>query len=436
MNYLLRFNLKLFRGRSLRIRSCWTKVHLRWVDPLTPALKLGLVHKKEVTDFNPKLLRVFYLASILLIISNQRILPQASLFDSLVTTGIKQIYSINFNDAEVTFRKLMADYPDHPAGRFFLAMIDWWRILLDLDVETYDEIFFQKIEDVIYNCEQILDKDPNNVDALFFKGGAIGFRGRLRAYRESWLKAADDGREALPIVEQASLLDPNNVDVQLGFGIYNYYADVIPNQYPLLKPLMIFFPEGNREKGIEQLTNTALKGKYAKYEARYFLMTLYYTYENNPYKAEEFANMLVSDFPNNPIFEKWSGRIQIKRGDYYSGSQIFSSVMSKAQKNLPGYNTQKTKREASYYIGLQYRNIRQLDSAKYFFQMCADLSKEIDTKEESGFWINAYLYLGMINDQLGNRDKAVEYYEKILDMREYLNSHELAKKYLKQPFKN
>jgi tetratricopeptide (TPR) repeat protein len=420
----------------LRIRSCWTKVHLKWVDPLTPALKLGLVHKKEVTGFSPKLLRVFYLALILLIISNQNILPQTQQFDSLVTTGIKQIYSINFNDAEVTFRKLMADYPDHPAGRFFLAMIDWWRILLDLDVETYDEIFFQKIEDVIYNCEQILDKDPNNVDALFFKGGAIGFRGRLRAYRESWLKAADDGREALPIVEQASLLDPNNVDVQLGFGIYNYYAEVIPNQYPLLKPLMIFFPEGNREKGIEQLTNTALNGKYAKYEARYFLMTLYYSYENNPYKAEEFANMLVSDFPNNPIFEKWSGRIQIKRGDYYSGSQIFSSVMTKAQKNLPGYNTQKTKREASYYIGLQYRNIGQLDSAKYFFQMCADLSKEIDTKEESGFWINAYLYLGMINDQLGNRSKAVEYYEKILDMREYLNSHELATKYLNEPFKN
>jgi len=377
-----------------------------------------------------------YLLVFLLLLSNKNILPQSSNFDSLVTTGIKKIYSINFSDAEVTFRKLMADYPDHPAGRFFLAMIDWWRILLDLDVETYDELFFQKIEDVIYNCEQILDKEPNNVDALFFKGGAIGFRGRLRAYRESWLKAADDGREALPIVEQASLLDPNNLDVQLGFGIYNYYADVIPNRYPLLKPLMIFFPDGNREEGIEQLTNTALKGKYAKYEARYFLMTLYYTYENNPYKAEEFANMLVSDFPNNPIFEQWLGRISIKRGDYYSGSKIFASVMTKAEKNLPGYNTQKTKREASYYIGYQYRITNQLDSAKYFFEMCASTSKEIDKKEESGFWINAYLYLGMINDQLNERDKAVKYYEKLLEMREYLNSHELAKKYLSEPFKN
>ena len=379
--------------------------------------------------------KLFVFISFLLLFG-KNISSQTLHFDSLVTTGIKQIYSINFSDAEVTFRKLMADYPGHPSGRFFLAMIDWWRILLDLDVETYDELFFQKIEDVIYNCEQILEKDPNNIDALFFKGGAIGFRGRLRAYRESWLKAADDGREALPIVEQASILDPENRDVQLGFGIYNYYADVIPDRYPLLKPLMIFFPDGNREKGIEQLTNTALRGKYAKYEARYFLMTLYYTYENNPYKAEEFANMLVSDFPNNPIFEKWQGRISAKRGDYFSGSKIFTSIMSKAKKNLPGYNTKKTKREASYYIGLQHRNTNQLDSARHFFEMCADISKEIDKKEESGFWVNAYLYLGMINDQLGNRDKAVEYYEKLLDMREYHNSHELANKYLTEPFKN
>lgn len=371
-----------------------------------------------------------------LFLSKSNINAQTSHFDSLVTTGIRQIYSINFNDAEVTFRKLMADYPEHPSGRFFLAMIDWWRILLDLDVEIYDEIFFQKLEDVIFNCDKILEKDPNNVDALFFKGGAIGFRGRLRAYRESWLKAADDGREALPIVEHASILDPNNLDVQLGFGIYNYYAEVIPEQYPLIKPLMIFFPKGDRQKGIDQLTNTALKGKYAKYEARYFLMTLYYTYENNPFKAEEYANMLTEDFPNNPIFEKWKGRIAIKRGDYFLGSNVFASILSKAEKNFPGYNTTKTKREASYYVGLQHRNVGQLDSATYYFNMCANLSREIDKKEESGFWVNAYLYLGMIHDQLGEREKAVEYYEKLLDMREYLNSHELAKRYLKEPFKN
>ena len=73
---------------------------------------------------------------------------QGKTFDSLVTSGIRQIYRMEFQSAETTFHALIADYPDHPAGRFFLAMIDWWKILVDVDNESYDDIFFQKLEDV------------------------------------------------------------------------------------------------------------------------------------------------------------------------------------------------------------------------------------------------------------------------------------------------
>ncbi|MBZ0198651.1 MAG: hypothetical protein K8H86_02205 [Ignavibacteriaceae bacterium] len=369
--------------------------------------------------------------SLLFIVS---VFPQDSNFDAAATKGIKQIYNIKFDSAAVTFRSLMADYPSHPAGRFFLAMIDWWKILLDIDNESNDDIFYQKLEDVIYQCDEILDKDPENIDALFFKGGAIGFRGRLHAYRESWIKAADDGREALPIVERASLLDPNNIDVQLGFGIYNYYADVIPNDYPMLKPLMIFFPDGDKQKGIEQLTNTALNGKYAKYEARYFLATLYYSYENNAFMSDKYIDMLRVDFPDNPTFQRWKGRVAAKMGNYATASLVFKDFLRKADENKPGYNNLNAKREGAYYIGLQFRYTNELDSANYFLEKCAEYSKILDEgKEESGFIINAYLYLGMINDAQGKREKAIEFYNKLLDMREYGRSHEMAKQYLAKP---
>src|SRR4030066_574448 len=144
---------------------------------------------------------------ILLIFSQGYILPQKPGYDSLVKAGINQIYSIKFNEAEKTFQLLKKEYPTHPAGRFFFAMIDWWKIILSEEDEEKDERFYEKIEDVVNFCDEILDKDPNNVDALFFKGGAIGFRGRLSVMRESWLSAAEDGREALPIVENAAKLD-------------------------------------------------------------------------------------------------------------------------------------------------------------------------------------------------------------------------------------
>jgi tetratricopeptide (TPR) repeat protein len=376
-----------------------------------------------------------YLLTLLLLFAWVETNAQGAKFDSLASQGIKQIYGMQFTQAENTFRRLISDYPDHPAGRFFLAMIDWWKILVDADVESYDDLFFQKLEDVIYQCDDLLKKNPDNVDALFFKGGAIGFRGRLRAFRESWIKAADDGREALPIVERASKLDPNNLDVQLGFGIYNYYASVIPDEFPLLKPLMIFFPKGDKQKGIEQLTNTAMNGKYAKYEARYFLMTLYFSYENDAYRAGEFAKMLNTDFPDNPVFERWMGRIAARKGDNVTCASIFQDVLNKAGKNYFGYNNYKAEREAYYYIGVEARNEKKLDSAKIDFEKCAEISRLADNKEESGFLINSLLYLGMINDVQGNREKAKDYYNKLLDMKEYGNSHTLAKQYLDNPCK-
>ena len=374
------------------------------------------------------MLKIFLLI-ILLIVD---LLSQSSDFDSRVNEGIKQIYNIKFTEAEKTFRSVIADYPKHPAGRFFIAMIDWWKILLDPDNESYDEIFFQKLEDVIYQCDQILDKNPKDVDALFFKGGSIGFRGRLRVFRESWLKAADDGREALPIVEEAASLDPNNMDVQLGFGIYNYYAGVIPNEYPMIKPLMIFFPDGDKEKGIQQLKNTAFNGKFAKYEARYFLMTLYYRYENNAVVADDYSKLLLEDFPDNPVFEKWRGRIALKRGDYQLVDSIFNSVLNKADKKMFGYNTPNSIREAAYYIGSNLKNNGYLDSAKVYFQKCIQQSQKIDEDgEESGFQVNAYIFLAQIEETMHRKSEAIRLYEKILSLRDYGRSHSIAENSLK-----
>lgn len=369
---------------------------------------------------------------ILFIFLSNILLAQQNDFDSRIQQGIMQIYNIKFEDAEKTFRSLIADYPNHPAGRFFLAMIDWWKILLDIENESYDEIFFQKLEDVIFQCDQILKKEPGNVDALFFKGGSIGFRGRLRSLRESWLKAADDGREALPIVERAAKLDPNNLDVQLGFGIYNYYAAVIPEEYPIIKPLMIFFPSGNKEEGLKQLKNTAFNGKYAKYEARYFLMTIYYRYESNPWQAEEFAKMLVDDFPDNPTFQRWLGRIYVRQGKMQLADSLFKDVLRKADENFYGYNFPASLREANYYVGYNYKLNNELDSAKIYLTRCAEISEQIDKDEESGFLINSILYLAQISESKNLFEEAISYYEQLLKMRDWGNSHTLAKNSLKR----
>lgn len=364
-----------------------------------------------------KLIIIYFLISVSL---------KSQTLDERIETGIKQIYNIEFEAAEKTFRSVLADYPENPAGRFFLTMVDWWKILLDIDNESYDQLFFQKIEDVIFHCDKILEKDKRNIDALFFKGGAIGFRGRLRALRDSWLKAADDGREALPIVEYASKLDPSNQDVQLGFGIYNYYAAVIPEIYPFIKPLMIFFPKGDKEKGISQLKETALKGKYAKFESQYFLMTLYFNYENNFEEAYKYAANLTSLFPKNPSFQRWLGRIYARLGNWKNADSVFSNYLQKADSGFYGFNFPFGLRESNYYVAVHLKNEQLLDSSKYHFQKCIEISEKIDKDEDSGFKINSTIYLAQIAEEKKDIKSSIDYYRKVLKMRNWNNSHQLA----------
>lgn len=358
---------------------------------------------------------------------------QSARFDSLVTSGIEQIYNLKFNQAEKTFLLVQKDFPKNPAGKFFFAMIDWWRIMMDFEVEKYDDQFYDKLDDVIDMCDDILDKNPKNIDAVFFKGGALGFRGRLKAVREDWLDAALDGKDALPLVYDAFKIDSTNIDIQFGLGIYNYYAEVIPNKYEFIKPFMYFFPKGNKAKGIKQLENTAQNGKYAKYEAQYFLMTLYFSFEENSTLALKYAQKLFNKFPDNPAFEKYIGRIYVKQNNYKKASEIFSKMVEKHKHNKFGYN-ERILREAYYYIGYyNYQNKNDKEAIKYFRE-CERLSIEFD-EGDTGFLVNSTLYLGMLYDRIGERSKALKKYDEVLDLDEFRNSHERAEKYIAKPFR-
>lgn len=358
---------------------------------------------------------------------------QNARFDSLVFKGIDQIYNIEFDSAEKTFRELIADYPNHPGGRFFLAMIDWWKILLNFSDESHDDLFFEKLEDVIFQCDEILESDPDNVDALFFKGGAIGFRGRLYANRESYLKAADDGREALPIVERVYSIDPDNKDILLGFGIYNYFADVLPQDYPMLEPLFLFYPRGDRKLGLEQLEAAAKGGKYARWEAMYFLMKAYYDWENNIFKAGEYIDILTGRFPNNALFQKYKNRIAVRRGDYVSSFEISKNILEKCASGMYGFD-EATEREASYYIAVHHQINNRSDSAITYFSRSDSLSQIIDGDEASGFRIKALLHIGNLYDLTGRREEAITVYKQMLELRDYDDSHADAERYIEKPF--
>lgn len=355
-----------------------------------------------------------------------------SLFDVHTRRGIEFVYNLEFENAKREFQEIVQLRPSHPAGHFFLAMVEWWRILIDIDNTAHDENFYSMIEKVIGICDQRLDHDENDIAALFFKGGAIGFRGRLRAHREEWLKAANDGRLALPIVQEAYTLAPNNFDVLLGIGIYNYYAEVIPEQYPLVKPFMLFFPKGDKNKGIGQLQRAAEKAQYADIEASYFLLQLFHNYEKDYRQALPLAQKLHRRFSNNPIFHRYLGRSYAALGLWNEMKREFSDVFQRVQKKQTGYD-RSAEREAEYYLGLYDMTFNQYDTALKHFLRCDELSRMLDKDGPSGFMTMTNLKMGMIFDLQAKRDIAVLQYQKVLRWNDYMDSRRIAAEYMKKP---
>lgn len=354
-------------------------------------------------------------------------------FDARTKRGVDYIYNLEFEKADQEFRELVKMRPRHPAGHFFLAMVQWWRILIDIDNEQYDDQFHKALDDVIDLCDELLDENEGDITALFFKGGSIGFKGRLQAHRSEWLAAANAGRRALPIVREASALDPDNYDILLGTGIYNYYAAVIPDQYPFVKPLLLFIPPGDRQKGIQQLTSASQRGKYAAIEATYFLMQLYYLHEKNYGMALSYALTLNERFPNNVLFHKYLGRCYAALSNWVHVEKVCSDIVERVHAGRRGYN-EEAEREAQYYLGSAAMSTGKHTDALPHFWRCDELSRKLDKKEPSGFMIMANLKAGQVYDLLSKRDLAVSQYRKVLAMREYRDSYKQAEQFLKTPF--
>lgn len=354
--------------------------------------------------------------------------------DPEIESGISYIYHTKFDSADIKFNSYIKKHSNNPEGYFFLAMLDYWKILLNKKDEAYDDEFNERIKKVIDVSDKILDKNENDFNAIFYKGGALGYRGLLRSIRESWLKAAEDGKEALNLFHTAIELQPDNKEALFGIGIYNYFADFIPEKYPMLKPLMIIFPKGDKIKGLMQIKEIASGNGYASTEAKYTLAYLYINYEKNYFESEKYSRLLFDTFPENPVFDKFLCSSLIGLARFTEALEGYKNILQNCQNNVKGYDNKYTEREANYYIALALIRMDRAPEAEPYIKESLTLSKTLDN-EETSFGVFSNLLYGMYLDVMKNHGEAVKYYDKVLGMKNFENSREQAENYKKNGYK-
>ncbi len=346
--------------------------------------------------------------------------------------GLDHLYDMEQDQAAVYFDRIEALYPRHPVGPFLKGLNIWWDIMIDLPNDQHDDAFYDEMGSVIKRSNRMLKRNRDDFDAIFFKGAALGFRGRLRSNRGDWFKAALDGKNALDYILAISEKDQDNADYGFGKAIYDYFSVVIPEEYPAVRPFTIFVPKGDKEQGIEDLRRTVEEGYFIRTEAAYFLLQIYYTYEKQYEESRQYIQWLRREHPKNSFFHAFEGRVYFRWGRWSDAFTIFEDVVEAFDAGKPGYSRTIVE-QALYYTARIHMVYDRYDEA------LADLSRIERLSEQAGdtsvFRVLALLRIGMVHDALGARDKAVRYYRNVLELDDWSGAHDRAKRFLDRPYK-
>jgi hypothetical protein len=351
-------------------------------------------------------------------------------FRADVRQGLDHLYDMDYDGANTAFAQIEQHYPGHPVGPFLRALHPWWEILVDPDDDSQDEAFFNAMDEVIKRCDRRLKADPQDLDGMFFKAGALAFRGRLRTDRKSWLRAALDGRKALQLLEEVRKRDPENPDLLLGIGLFDYLADVAPTQYPVIKPFTRFFPKGSRERGLREIAEAVEKGQFVQAEAAFCLVQVYYIFEHDYATSLHYARWLRDRYPNNALFHVYEGRTLARLNLWPDEHQSLLDVLERHSEGKPGYRGD-VMTQALYVLGRDDVRWRQFGEAIPVLSRLEGLPAA-----GSGADYKAYgrLYRGMALDALGKRDEAIYWYNRAIASKPPGEVRDKARTYLRSPY--
>lgn len=350
------------------------------------------------------------------------------------TEAVDALYNFEYEKAEKQFKWLKDEYPDHPLPYFLMGLSNWWKIMPNDRNEQYDETFLAYMDSSITFAEELFEKDEKNPEAAFFLAGAYGFKARLYSDRESYSKATFAAKRSLAYLnlEENQEHDTFSPEFLFGTGLYNYFRVWIPENKKFLKTIVMFFPKGNKEKGLKELKTVSQEAFYTRIEAMLFLVNIYTNYENRRKEAFPIIEYLAQTYPNNAYFQRHYAKICFLLGQIPKAEAQSLNIIDKIEKGYSGYEGE-SGRYAGYFLGYIYKNIKgDNEKAKIYFQKSIDYGKEVEAYEKS-YFLYSIEGLAQIAHREENTEKAIAYYEQIKDYADNDHStYKAAKRYLKE----
>ena len=337
----------------------------------------------------------------------------------LVKSSIDHIYNFEFAQADKYAAEIGKKYPGHPVTYLLKAFSMNWRYLpIDSNKEKMEE--YQKLlQKCLEATRQRYGSGSTDPEAVFFTMASHGYIALTHNYRGEFLKAVGEARKAYNALVDGMRFVEINPDFYFTSGLYNYYVNVYPEMYPAVKPLMIFFKNGNKTKGLQQLRLGAEKGVITMAETCYYLSHIYMAFEDRMSDGLIYTGKLRHKYPGNPVYRMRYIENLLHLGRYAEAAKE-NLVLAKYNKGL-------FQKAYHCFDGLLKEHDGNDRGAKEAFERALALPLEMQYIKE--YHAMAYAGLARIADRAGDKKLARAQYKKCLEYAEYKRLIREAKNY-------
>lgn len=327
----------------------------------------------------------------------------------LVKSSIDHIYNFEFAQADQFAAEINRKYPGHPVTYLLKAFsMNWKYIPIDGNKEKMGE-YLQLLQQCLDATRKRYGPGSTDPEAVFFTMASHGYIALTYNYRGEFLKAVGEARKAYKALVDGMGFVEVNPDFYFTTGLYNYYVNVYPEMYPIVKPLMVFFKSGNKAKGLQQLRIGADKGVITMAETSYYLSHIYFAYEDKMTEALVYTGKLRRKYPGNPVYRMRyvENLLHLKRFDE---AEKENKALAKYTKGMfaKGYNC---------FEGLIKEHDGDDNAAKAAFERAIAVPLEMQYIKE--YHAMAYAGLARIADRAGDKKLAKTHYKKCLEYAEY-----------------
>jgi len=252
-------------------------------------------------------------------------------WNRLLPVTIQSFYKADWDRTRLSLTDLKRIDKNDPMPYFMEAMIPFWAYFFG-GMDSKNAIEFLDLSEIaIKITEKKLEIAPEDTSSILLLSGLHGYRSLVAAQEKKYGIAMSSGATGYGYTKSLMKMDNDNPNTLMGQGVFHYMVGSIPSEVKWMARLAGL--TGDKQQGFMLLERAAESDSHVSNDARMFLAYLY-NRDGEFTKAHHHLNILVNEYPTNPIFHFNLGLIHEALGDAESAQMAYSKVVSIGSKDL------------------------------------------------------------------------------------------------------